>query len=44
MRVATQSWSTEGYDGQTHYSDVLVALMPALVVITSAAALMLAIL
>jgi hypothetical protein len=37
-------WSTEGYDGQTHYADVLKALSPALFILGAAAALMLAIL
>jgi len=35
---------TEGYDGQTHYSDVLKALTPAFLILVAAAALMLAIL
>ena len=35
---------TEGYDGQTHYADVLKALAPALFILTAAAVLMLAIL
>ncbi|MGV8855574.1 MAG: hypothetical protein ACOH2L_13105 [Devosia sp.] len=36
--------STEGYDGQTHYGDVLKALTPALFILVAAATLMLAIL
>ncbi|MCY1313365.1 hypothetical protein D9M70_638800 [compost metagenome] len=35
---------TEGYDGQTHYGDVLKALAPALFILATAVALMLAIL
>ncbi|WP_240230282.1 hypothetical protein [Devosia lacusdianchii] len=35
---------TEGYDGQTHYADVLKALVPATFILAVAAALMLAIL
>ena len=35
---------TEGYDGQTHYGDVLKALAPALLILAAAVALMLAIL
>jgi hypothetical protein len=38
----TTAW-TEGYDGETHYADVLKALAPALFILTTAAALMLAI-
>ncbi|MGK2227743.1 MAG: hypothetical protein ACI9GK_001567 [Devosia sp.] len=36
-------WS-EGYDGQTHYGDVLKALTPAFLILATAAGLMLAIL
>ncbi|HTO28223.1 MAG TPA: hypothetical protein VL017_06490 [Devosia sp.] len=39
----TTVW-TEGYDGETHYADVLRALAPALFILITAAALMLAIL
>lgn len=35
---------TEGYDGQTHYGNVLRALAPALLILMTAAGLMLAIL
>jgi hypothetical protein len=35
---------TEGYDGETHYSNVLRALAPAFVILVIAAGLMLAIL
>jgi hypothetical protein len=35
---------TEGYDGQTHYSDVLKALAPALLILAIAACLLDAIL
>ena len=35
---------TEGYDGETHYGEVFKALAPALFILTTAAALMLAIL
>jgi hypothetical protein len=35
---------TEGYDGQTHYGDVFKALTPALFILATAAALMLAVL
>jgi len=35
---------TEGYDGETHYADVLKALAPALAILVAAAGLMLAIL
>ena len=41
-RSAT-AW-TEGYDGQTHYADVLRALAPATVILAMAAALLVAIL
>jgi hypothetical protein len=41
-RTATV-WA-EGYDGETHYADVLKALAPALFILITAAALMLAIL
>lgn len=37
-------WSTDGYDGQTHYAEVLRALAPALFILIVAAALMLFIL
>jgi hypothetical protein len=33
----------EGYDGQTHYSDVLKALAPAFFILVTAAGLMLAV-
>jgi len=39
----TTVW-TEGYDGQTHYGDVLKALAPALFILATAVALMLVIL
>lgn len=35
---------TEGYDGQTHYADVLKALTPALVILTITAGLLVALL
>lgn len=35
---------TEGYDGETHYSNVFKALTPALVILIAAVALMVAIL
>ena len=35
---------TEGYDGETHYADVFKALTPALLILATAAALMLAVL
>lgn len=35
---------TEGYDGQTHYGDVVKALAPAFFILVTAAGLMLAIL
>ena len=37
-------WPAEGYDGQTHYAEVLKALAPALFILGTAAALMVAIL
>ena len=40
----TTTWPAEGYDGQTHYADVLKALAPALFILGTAAALMVAIL
>ncbi|WP_164854853.1 hypothetical protein [Devosia sp. 1566] len=43
-RHRAPAWSLEGYDGETHYSDVLKALSPAFFILTVAAALMLAIL
>jgi len=39
----TAVW-TEGYDGQTHYADVLKALAPALFILATAAALLVGIL
>jgi hypothetical protein len=39
----TTVW-TEGYDGESHYTDVLKALAPALFILAVAAALMVAIL
>lgn len=39
----TMVW-TEGYDGETHYANVLRALAPALLILATAAGLMLAIL
>jgi hypothetical protein len=39
----TMVW-TEGYDGETHYANVLRALAPALLILAAAAGLMLAIL
>lgn len=41
---SSMAWSTEGYDGQTHYADVARALAPALLILAAAVALMLAIL
>ena len=35
---------TKGYDGETHYSNVLMALAPAFFILVTAAGLMLAIL
>jgi hypothetical protein len=40
---STQVW-VEGYDGETHYSDVFRALAPALFILATAAGLMLALL
>ena len=40
----SMAWSTEGYDGQTHYAEVFKALAPALFILATAAILMLAIL
>lgn len=34
-------WSPEGYDGKTHYADVLKALLPATVLLAIATALLL---
>lgn len=39
----TAVW-TEGYDGQTHYGDVIRALAPALLILAAVTALMLALL
>ena len=39
----TMVW-TQGYDGQTHYADVLKALAPAFVILAAVAALLVAIL
>ncbi|SEQ07946.1 hypothetical protein SAMN05428969_1862 [Devosia sp. YR412] len=39
----TMVW-TEGYDGETHYAGVLKALAPALLILTIAAGLLVAIL
>jgi hypothetical protein len=38
------TWSAEGYDGQTHYADVLKALAPAFFILAAAATLLVAIL
>lgn len=35
------AWSTEGYDGQTHYGAVLKALAPALFILAAITGLML---
>lgn len=35
---------TDGYDGQTHYSDVLKALAPAMLILATTVVLMMAIL
>jgi len=40
---AAMVW-TEGYDGETHYGDVLKALAPAFFILATAAGLMLALL
>ncbi|MEO8685454.1 MAG: hypothetical protein ABI414_11515 [Devosia sp.] len=40
----SMGWSTEGYDGQTHYADVFKALAPALFILGAIAALMVSIL
>lgn len=37
-------WSPEGYDGKTHYADVLKALLPATVLLAIATALLLTLL
>ena len=42
-RTAT-AWSIDGYDGQTHYGDVLKALAPAFFILSAVAALMVTIL
>ena len=39
----TSVW-TEAYDGQTHYSSVILALMPATLILFAATALLLALL
>ena len=41
---SSMAWSTEGYDGQTHYADVAKALAPALFILGAIAALMVVIL
>ena len=38
------AWSPEGYDGRTHYAEVLTALVPAVGILAAAATLLLAIL
>lgn len=40
---STMAWA-EGYDGETHYADVLRALAPAFLILLTATGLMLAIL
>ena len=42
-RAAT-AWSPEGYDGRTHYAEVVRALVPAIGILAVAATLLLAIL
>ncbi|GLQ08389.1 hypothetical protein GCM10007913_03210 [Devosia yakushimensis] len=39
---ANLAWSTESYDGQTHYADVLKALTPAFLILLVATGLLLA--
>ncbi len=41
---STTVWAPEGYDGRTHYADVLRAVVPALGILAVAATLLLAIL
>jgi hypothetical protein len=41
---ASMAWSIEGYDGQTHYGDVLKALAPAFLILAAAAGLLVAVL
>lgn len=40
---STMVW-TEGYDGETHYGDVAKALLPAMFILATATALLLALL
>lgn len=37
-------WSSDGYDGRTHYGDVIKALVPAMILLSIATALLLTIL
>jgi hypothetical protein len=41
---ANMAWSTESYDGRTHYADVLKALTPAFLILLVATGLLLALL
>lgn len=41
---ANAAWSTQSYDGQTHYADVLKALTPAFLILLVATGLLLALL
>ncbi|MEO5806355.1 hypothetical protein [Devosia sp.] len=38
------AWSTDGYDGRTHYGDVLKAVLPATILLAIATVLLLTIL
>ncbi|KFC62531.1 hypothetical protein FF80_03626 [Devosia sp. LC5] len=39
---ASMAWSSESYDGRTHYADILKALTPAFLILLAATGLLLA--
>ncbi|WP_161796872.1 hypothetical protein [Devosia soli] len=41
---STMVWSAEAYDGTTHFSEVMRALLPATLILVAAAALLVALL
>lgn len=41
---ATSVWSTEGYEGNSRFADIAIALLPASLILAAATALLLALL
>ncbi|GHA17886.1 hypothetical protein GCM10007989_11390 [Devosia pacifica] len=39
-KVVTATWPPKGFDGQTHYADLLKALLPAMLILTAGAVLL----